>query len=220
MMTQFLHIRNSILDPPETLVWPYSLYILQQQGSSAATEMEVERLKRECNRTLQMVQQWKKMYENLHEFCVNELLDGDQVDGSKRNVVWEGCSPCTNSFTGLAVLLVVGGINSRLDPFEGYFLVFICSFFFFLFWVLCYRRYSFCWVLGGFPVMLPSWVWKPDFVLQAMDWRVLYFLIIPWMTHKIDRTGFWFWNWFLFNLTTFTLTYFKLGRHQQETLCS
>ncbi|KAH9692440.1 protein root initiation defective 3 [Citrus sinensis] len=60
---------------------------LQQQGSSAATEMEVERLKRECNRTLQMVQQWKKMYENLHEFCVNELLDGDQVDGSKRNVV-------------------------------------------------------------------------------------------------------------------------------------
>lgn len=157
MMTQFLHIRNSILDPPETLVWPYSLYILQQQGSSAATEMEVERLKRECNRTLQMVQQWKKMYENLHEFCVNELLDGDQVDGSKRNVVWEGCSPCTNSFTGLAVLLVVGGMNSRLDPFEGYFLVFICSFFFFLFWVLCYRRYSFCWVWEVF-----QWCSRPE----------------------------------------------------------
>lgn len=80
---QFLQMGNSILDPPETLILQYSLYFQQQRGSSAATEMEVERLKHEYNRTLQMVQQWKKMYENLHEFCVNELLDGDQVDGSK-----------------------------------------------------------------------------------------------------------------------------------------
>lgn len=55
---------------------------LQKQGS-AATEMDVEQLKLECKRCMQMVQQWKKMYENLHEFCINELLEKDQVEGSK-----------------------------------------------------------------------------------------------------------------------------------------
>ncbi|KAL8513870.1 hypothetical protein ACS0TY_013112 [Phlomoides rotata] len=52
---------------------------LQQQGSSAAAEVDVERLKNEQQRSLQMIQQWKKMYENLHDFCVNELLDENHV---------------------------------------------------------------------------------------------------------------------------------------------
>lgn len=52
---------------------------LQQQGSSAAAEVDVERLKNEQQRSLQMIQQWKKMYENLHEFCVNELLDENHL---------------------------------------------------------------------------------------------------------------------------------------------
>ncbi|KAJ4701739.1 protein ROOT INITIATION DEFECTIVE 3-like [Melia azedarach] len=56
---------------------------LQQHGSSAAAEMEVERLKQECKRALQMVKQWKQMYDNLHEFCVNELLNGDKVEDNK-----------------------------------------------------------------------------------------------------------------------------------------
>ncbi|GAV72613.1 WD40 domain-containing protein [Cephalotus follicularis] len=55
---------------------------LQQQGSSAAAEMEIERLKLEYKRSMQMAQQWKKMYDNLHEFCVNELLEVDQVGSS------------------------------------------------------------------------------------------------------------------------------------------
>ncbi|KAF5747040.1 protein ROOT INITIATION DEFECTIVE 3 [Tripterygium wilfordii] len=50
----------------------------QQQGS-ATTEMEVERLKQDCKRAMQMVEQWKKMYDSLHGFCINELLDEDQV---------------------------------------------------------------------------------------------------------------------------------------------
>ncbi|KAL0017412.1 hypothetical protein SO802_004481 [Lithocarpus litseifolius] len=58
---------------------------LQQQGSSAAAEMEMERLKLECARSMEMVQQWKKMYENLHQFCVNELLDSDQAEISNGN---------------------------------------------------------------------------------------------------------------------------------------
>ncbi|GAB4845533.1 hypothetical protein Ancab_038938 [Ancistrocladus abbreviatus] len=45
-----------------------------QQGSSAAAEMETERLKQDFRRSMQMVQQWKKSYEGLHQFCVNELL--------------------------------------------------------------------------------------------------------------------------------------------------
>ncbi|XP_027093048.2 protein ROOT INITIATION DEFECTIVE 3 isoform X1 [Coffea arabica] len=58
---------------------------LQQQGSSAATEMEMERLKLERKRSMQMVQQWKKMYENLHQFCVSELLDGNEHESASRH---------------------------------------------------------------------------------------------------------------------------------------
>ncbi|KAI4297535.1 hypothetical protein L6164_037421 [Bauhinia variegata] len=53
--------------------------IKELQGSSAATEMEMEKLKLDYNRSMQMVNQWKKMYENLHQFCVNELLDGGKA---------------------------------------------------------------------------------------------------------------------------------------------
>lgn len=52
--------------------------LLQQQGS-AATGMELERLKYDREKSVQMLQHWRKMYDNLHQFCVNELLDGDQT---------------------------------------------------------------------------------------------------------------------------------------------
>ncbi|KAJ6320915.1 hypothetical protein OIU78_016163 [Salix suchowensis] len=52
---------------------------LQQQGSAAAAEMEVEKLKLDSTQAMQMLQRWKKMYDNLHEFCVDELLEGDHV---------------------------------------------------------------------------------------------------------------------------------------------
>ncbi|GKB36258.1 protein root initiation defective 3 [Tanacetum coccineum] len=55
---------------------------LQQHGSSGASEMEVERLKLDNKRSMQMVQQWKKMYENLHQFAVGELLNGETGDAS------------------------------------------------------------------------------------------------------------------------------------------
>ncbi|GJV38530.1 protein root initiation defective 3 [Tanacetum coccineum] len=55
---------------------------LQQRGSSGASEMEVERLKLDNKRSMQMVQQWKKMYENLHQFAVGELLNGETGDAS------------------------------------------------------------------------------------------------------------------------------------------
>ncbi|XP_052200913.1 protein ROOT INITIATION DEFECTIVE 3 [Diospyros lotus] len=54
---------------------------LQQQGSSATDGLEVEQLKNDLSRSMQMAQKWKKMYENLHQFCVNELMDGDQDEG-------------------------------------------------------------------------------------------------------------------------------------------
>ncbi|OIW05430.1 hypothetical protein TanjilG_23256 [Lupinus angustifolius] len=55
-----------------------SLKELQNQGSTAASEMEMEKLKHDSQRSIQMVNQWKKMYENLHEFCVKELFDGSK----------------------------------------------------------------------------------------------------------------------------------------------
>ncbi|KAH9606021.1 hypothetical protein KSS87_021038 [Heliosperma pusillum] len=51
----------------------------QQQGSATAAEMEIERLKQECKRSTQMVHKWKKMYDDLHQFCVNELVDDSPV---------------------------------------------------------------------------------------------------------------------------------------------
>lgn len=52
--------------------------LLQQQGS-AATGMELERLKRDYGKSMQMLEHWRKTYDNLHQFCVDELLDGDQT---------------------------------------------------------------------------------------------------------------------------------------------
>ncbi|XP_038978467.1 protein ROOT INITIATION DEFECTIVE 3-like [Phoenix dactylifera] len=53
---------------------------LQQQSSSGAAEMESERLRLECKRSIQMAQQWKKLYQELQNLCVNELLNGVQMD--------------------------------------------------------------------------------------------------------------------------------------------
>ncbi|KDP41720.1 hypothetical protein JCGZ_16127 [Jatropha curcas] len=59
---------------------------LQQQGSAAAAEMEVERLKRDNIQCVQMLQKWKKMYDNLHELCVNEILEGDNAGKTNQNI--------------------------------------------------------------------------------------------------------------------------------------
>lgn len=50
---------------------------LQQQGS-AATEMEMERLKLEYKRSLQMNEQWQKNYENLLQVVMEEEQIGDR----------------------------------------------------------------------------------------------------------------------------------------------
>ncbi|KAF3628155.1 protein ROOT INITIATION DEFECTIVE 3 isoform X1 [Capsicum chacoense] len=52
---------------------------LQRQGSSSASEMEIERLKLDRSRSIQMIQQWEKKFQTLHQFCVTELLDGEQA---------------------------------------------------------------------------------------------------------------------------------------------
>ncbi|XP_061368556.1 protein ROOT INITIATION DEFECTIVE 3-like isoform X2 [Gastrolobium bilobum] len=52
---------------------------LQHQGSHAASEMEMEKLKHDYQRSMQMVNQWKKMYANLHQICVEVVVDGDQA---------------------------------------------------------------------------------------------------------------------------------------------
>ncbi|GAU34061.1 hypothetical protein TSUD_16490 [Trifolium subterraneum] len=52
---------------------------MDQQGSATASEIEIEKLKHEYERTMKMANQWKKMYENLHQFGIKELLDGDQI---------------------------------------------------------------------------------------------------------------------------------------------
>ncbi|KAG6784504.1 hypothetical protein POTOM_010200 [Populus tomentosa] len=55
-----------------------------QQGSAAAAEMGVEKLKLDCTQSMQMLQRWKKMYDNFHEFCEDELLDGDDMGSANQ----------------------------------------------------------------------------------------------------------------------------------------
>ncbi|KAL9673157.1 hypothetical protein QQ045_029410 [Rhodiola kirilowii] len=54
---------------------------LQRQSSSVAASMELEIMKRDYDRSQQMIQQYKKLYENLHQFVVDEILAEDQVAG-------------------------------------------------------------------------------------------------------------------------------------------
>ncbi|KAI3947722.1 hypothetical protein MKX01_034387 [Papaver californicum] len=56
---------------------------LQQEGSPAASQLELDRLRVECKRSLQMAEQWKKMHDDLHQFCVDELVDCGLNGGAK-----------------------------------------------------------------------------------------------------------------------------------------
>ncbi|KAF6145761.1 hypothetical protein GIB67_016210 [Kingdonia uniflora] len=60
----------------DNVPWQLNFKWQRQKGSSAATDIELERLRSDCKKSLQIAQQWKKMYEDLHQFCVNELVDG------------------------------------------------------------------------------------------------------------------------------------------------
>jgi pre-rRNA-processing protein IPI3 len=64
------------------------LYLQNFDSSNKAqllqAEMEVEKLKLDCTQSMQMLQRWKKMYDNLHEFCEDELLDGDDVGSANQ----------------------------------------------------------------------------------------------------------------------------------------
>ncbi|CAN1273920.1 Protein ROOT INITIATION DEFECTIVE 3 [Linum perenne] len=51
---------------------------LQQKGSSATAEMEVKKLKHDREQFVEVVEKWKRTYDSLHEFCINELLEEDR----------------------------------------------------------------------------------------------------------------------------------------------
>lgn len=51
---------------------------IQQQGTITAKEVELERLKLDREKSMQYNLKWKQMYENLHEFCIKEILDTDR----------------------------------------------------------------------------------------------------------------------------------------------
>ncbi|RDX70085.1 Protein ROOT INITIATION DEFECTIVE 3, partial [Mucuna pruriens] len=78
---------KSSVDPSYLSSHLISNYIkeLQHQGSAAASEMEMEKLKHDCQRSMQMANQWKKICENLNQFCVKELLDGGQASTLDEN---------------------------------------------------------------------------------------------------------------------------------------
>lgn len=57
----------------------------QHQRSAAASEMEMEKLRHDYQKSMQMADQWRRMYGNLHQFTVKELLDGCQARTSDEN---------------------------------------------------------------------------------------------------------------------------------------
>ncbi|GER51347.1 transducin/WD40 repeat-like superfamily protein [Striga asiatica] len=77
-------ISNQIIDSSYIGIQTMEAQIkeLQKQGSMAAAEMDVQKLKSEQQRSLQAIQQWKNMYKNLHQFCVSELLDGCNTESA------------------------------------------------------------------------------------------------------------------------------------------
>eukprot|EP00249_Psilotum_nudum_P015351 c25282_g1_i2 orf=1105-1764(+) len=58
-----------------------------QQGSLSAMQKEVETLRTDRQRALHVIEQWKQVHLDLHEYCVSELMrmnrDRDQEDGEK-----------------------------------------------------------------------------------------------------------------------------------------
>ncbi|ERM93812.1 protein ROOT INITIATION DEFECTIVE 3 isoform X2 [Amborella trichopoda] len=54
---------------------------LQQQGSSATSQMELERLKSDLGRAMQMVQRWQDVYQDLYSFSTAELLSNVDMTG-------------------------------------------------------------------------------------------------------------------------------------------
>ncbi|KAJ0985016.1 hypothetical protein J5N97_003372 [Dioscorea zingiberensis] len=49
--------------------------IREPQNSSSATEMEIEKLRMQCTRSVQMAQKWKKLYQDLQNIYVDEMLN-------------------------------------------------------------------------------------------------------------------------------------------------
>ncbi|KAG0589114.1 hypothetical protein M758_2G245100 [Ceratodon purpureus] len=51
---------------------------LEQRGSTAAMQMELERLRSELRRALHNGQQWQQLHQELYCFCVDELMGGNK----------------------------------------------------------------------------------------------------------------------------------------------
>ncbi|MCO5552655.1 hypothetical protein L7F22_006171 [Adiantum nelumboides] len=50
----------------------------EQQGSTAAMQLELERLRSDRRRALIMIQQWQQVHQDLYYFCVEELMGGSR----------------------------------------------------------------------------------------------------------------------------------------------
>jgi hypothetical protein len=59
-------------------------YEEQQRGSTAAMQMELERLRSELRRALNNGQQWQQLHQELYCFCVDELMGGNKEEGEEK----------------------------------------------------------------------------------------------------------------------------------------
>lgn len=57
----------------------------EQQGSTAAMQLELERLRSDRRRALIMIQQWQQVHQDLYYFCVEELMGGNRDRGEDDN---------------------------------------------------------------------------------------------------------------------------------------
>lgn len=57
----------------------------EQQGSTAAMQLELERLRSDRRRALIMIQQWQQVHQDLYYFCVEELMGGNRDREGEEN---------------------------------------------------------------------------------------------------------------------------------------
>lgn len=75
-----------ILGSRNSLLLTFIVYYSQNQSSSTAIEMELQRVKADCKRSLQLMNEWEKRYQDLLKFSLNELLNNSQAGDSNGNV--------------------------------------------------------------------------------------------------------------------------------------
>lgn len=55
---------------------------IQKQNTSSVKDMELEKLRLKSKRSAHLMEQWKKLYDDMQSLFVSELMDGEEMSVS------------------------------------------------------------------------------------------------------------------------------------------